>query len=78
MKDPKDPRGNLLKVKHLMSGHTKVTIDNGPFSTITVVTPTELLSDLLDTGTDQIREHLMTRKPGHFRKKGYAPPNDAT
>jgi len=67
--NPKDPRGNLLKVEKQLSGHTRVVLDNGPFRTISILARTEDLSSLLDTGTEVLWEHLMTRKPGHFRKK---------
>lgn len=63
------PLGNILKTTHNMDGTSQVRIDNGPTHTITIVTHTELLGDLTATDMRSIRDHLMSRKPGHFRVK---------
>jgi hypothetical protein len=69
MSTGKDPRGRLLKVKIDPVGRTQVIIDNGPFNTITIHGDTTNLYALLGSNLEQIRAHLMTRAPGHFRKK---------
>ena len=65
-----DPRGRVLQVKTHLSGMSQVVLDNGPFRTVTIHTRTEDLGGLVTADLAAIREHLMTRKPGHFRKKG--------
>lgn len=62
-------RGRVLKVQSQASGHSVVQLDNGPFRTISLVCHTETLSDLLASDGAELWEHLMTRKPGHFRRK---------
>lgn len=62
-------RGRVLEVKSQLSGHSTVKLDNGPVKTITLVCHTETLGDLLGADTKVLWEHLMTRKPGHFRVK---------
>ena len=69
MSVPQDPRGNLLAVSRHLDGYSRVKLDNGPASVINLLVPTELVDDLLSTDLRQVWEHVMTRKPGHFRKK---------
>ena len=69
MSASKDPRGNLLRVERKLDGYTRVALDNGPASVINLMVPTESLDDLLSTDLRRVWEHVMTRKPGHFRKK---------
>jgi hypothetical protein len=64
-----DPRGQRLKISSNLSGMSQVVLDNGPFRTITVHTRTEDLGALLGVDGAELVEHLMTRKPGHFRQK---------
>jgi hypothetical protein len=68
-----DPTGRILKITPTLAGTHHVQIDNGPVHTITVVCHSEDLPALLGTDLKAIRDHLMTRRPGHFRKKGAAP-----
>jgi hypothetical protein len=63
------PEGQILSTKRGWDGLSSVKIDNGIPHTITIVAQTETLSDLLACDLAEIREHLMTRKPGHFRRK---------
>jgi len=63
------PRGRVLKVKVNPDGTSRVVLDNGPFNTITIHCQTVTLYDLLSSDLKLIRAHLMTRHPGHFRKK---------
>lgn len=69
MTTPADPRGRVLKITHQPTGHSQVVIDNGVVSTITIHCQAETLHHLLAADLPAIREHLVTRKPGHFRKK---------
>jgi hypothetical protein len=63
------PEGQILKVQNHNSGLSTVQLDNGVPHTITIVSRTEVLHELLATDLADIRAHLMTRQPGHFRKK---------
>jgi hypothetical protein len=63
------PEGQVLKVRNHNSGLSTVELDNGVPHTITIVSRTEDLHILLGTDLADVREHLMTRKPGHFRRK---------
>lgn len=63
------PEGKILKVKQAPDGLSTVQLDNGIPHTITILTRTEELGGLLGSDLADIREHLMTRKPGHFRRK---------
>jgi hypothetical protein len=69
MNTGQDPRGRILEIKKLLDGTSRVKLDNGPFSTITIHTHTEDLETLLTQDFTKLRVHLMTRGPGHFRKK---------
>lgn len=64
------PEGRILKVKRALDGLSSVQLDNGIPHTITIVTRTEVLHELLGTDLADIRAHLMSRQPGHFRRKG--------
>ena len=66
----KPPEGKVLSVKRLTSGLSEVQVDNGIPHTFTVVTRTENLGDLLSADLAEIRAHLHSRQPGHFRRKG--------
>ena len=63
------PEGNILAITANVNGTHTIKIDNGPTKVISIVTNSELLGDLLSADLAAIREHLMTRKPGHFRRK---------
>ncbi len=63
------PRGRILKISHNLDGTSQVTIDNGADKTITLVCNSETLQDLLAADTRKLHAHVMTRVPGHFRKK---------
>jgi hypothetical protein len=65
----KPPEGQPLQVKHNMDGLTQVKLDNGVPHAITILTRTEDFPALMGSDLAAIREHLMTRKPGHFRSK---------
>ncbi len=65
-----DPKGRLLKASHLTDGTSRIVLDNGAVRTITITCHSEQLPGLLGSDLRQIRAHLMTRAPGHFRKKG--------
>ena len=69
MSETPDLRGRILKVERPETGYSQVVLDNGVSNTITVVCLAEQLGDLLSTDSRQIWEHLVTRKPGHFRSK---------
>jgi hypothetical protein len=69
MTTSKSPLGQVLKVKQNLDGMSRVQIDNGATSTINIICHTEGLESLLQEDLAAIREHLMTRKPGHFRRK---------
>jgi hypothetical protein len=64
-----NPRGTLLKLIHSPSGLSRVVLDNGFADTVTVHCRAEDAHILLDSNLPAIVEHLMTRKPGHFRWK---------
>jgi len=64
-----DPRGRVLQIKVNPDGTSRVVLDNGPVKTITIHCQTVTLHDLLSSDLKLIRAHLMTRHPGHFRKK---------
>jgi hypothetical protein len=63
------PEGRILKVQRDLSEFSRVILDNGTTNTITILSRPDQLPGLLDQDMDEIREHLMTHKPGHFRKK---------
>jgi hypothetical protein len=65
----KPPEGQILKVSNQWDGLSSVRLDNGIPHTLTLITRTEVLADLLGTDLAEIRAHLMTRQPGHFRRK---------
>jgi hypothetical protein len=65
----KTPEGRLLSVKPDMQGHHLVKLDNGPVKTITIMANSEDLPVLLGSDLAAIRAHLMSRQPGHFRRK---------
>jgi hypothetical protein len=64
-----DPKGRLLKTAHHVDGTSMAVLDNGATSTITIMCHSETLPDLLASDLAAIQAHLMTRAPGHFRKK---------
>jgi hypothetical protein len=64
-----NPRGQILRVRSRLDGMSAVQLDNGPFRKITIHTRTEDLGVLMGHDMTALVEHLMTRKPGHFRKK---------
>lgn len=64
-----DPKGRILKTRHYADGTSHVVLDNGAASTITIRTFSEDLPSLLGSDLAAIRTHLMTRGPGHFRRK---------
>jgi hypothetical protein len=63
------PEGRILSSKHSPDGLSQVTLDNGAFHRITVVTRTEDFHLLAGVDLAELRAHLMTRLPGHFRSK---------
>jgi hypothetical protein len=63
------PEGRILKVKQAWDGLSSVQIDSSLPHTITILTRTEDLEGLLGTDLAEIRTHLLTRRPGHFRRK---------
>jgi hypothetical protein len=63
------PEGKMLSVKNHWDGLSVVKVDNGVPHTISILTRTEVLGDLLSSDLTEIRAHLMTRHPGHFRSK---------
>lgn len=65
-----EPRGQVLRVRSRLNGMSTLQLDNGPFRTVTLHTRTEDLAGLMGEDLSAIVEHLMTRKPGHFRRKG--------
>lgn len=62
-------RGRLLQQQNYLDGTSRVVLDNGPFRTITIHCMAEQLPGLLGSNLQDIAAHLMTRAPGHFRKK---------
>lgn len=70
MADNESPKGRILRVANTLDGHSHVQLDNGPVNTITIMTRSEDLPELLASDLKLIRAHLMTRGPNHFRKKG--------
>lgn len=70
MSESADPKGRILRVSHHADGTSRVILDNGVVNTITIVTHSELLPGLLGQDMRAIRDHLMTRKAGHFRSGG--------
>jgi hypothetical protein len=62
-------RGNVIRATQGETGWGKVVLDNGPINTITVHCRTDTYVTLLDSDLKAIREHLLTRGPGHFRQK---------
>lgn len=62
-------KGSLLSVTHHPDGTSLVKLDNGPTMVINIITLGSDLPTLLNTDLKEIQEHLMTRRPGHFRKK---------
>lgn len=69
MSENQDPKGRVLKVTHHKDGTSRVVLDNGVVSTVTLVTHSEDLPVLLGQDMRAIREHLLTRRKGHFRSK---------
>jgi hypothetical protein len=69
MSDSRQLRGRVLKVQNRPDGMSSVVLDNGISNTITVHVFTEDLHNLLNSDTRGLWEHIVTRKPGHFRKK---------
>jgi hypothetical protein len=69
MSTDSSPLGQILSIKNLSDGTTRVKIDNGIVNTITITCHAEQLQDLLATDMKELRDHMMTRKPGHFRRK---------
>jgi hypothetical protein len=65
----KAQRGNVIQANQGETGWGKVVLDNGPVSSITIHARTDSYADLLDSDLKDIYEHLLTRKPGHFRQK---------
>lgn len=63
------PLAQVLQVRSNLSGMSKVTLDNGPFKTLTLHCRTEELGPLMAEDMAALREHLLTRKRGHFRAK---------
>lgn len=63
------PEGRILKVKQALDGLSSVQLDSNLPHTITILTRTEDLGGLLGTDLADIRTHLLTRRPGHFRRK---------
>ncbi len=70
MTDQKPLRGRILRATHHQDGTSHLILDNGPVRTITIVTFSEDLPALIGAGSHELHAHLLTRKPGHFRKKG--------
>jgi len=68
------PEGQVLKVSHHPDGLSQVKLDSGIPHTITIVTRSEDLGALLGTDLAAIRAHLLTRQPGHFRRKAVTKP----
>jgi hypothetical protein len=64
-----DPKGTILKVKRDLSGYGQLVLDNGITNTITIHCNAEDLDYLANSDLQAIREHLITRKKGHFRAK---------
>jgi hypothetical protein len=62
-------KGTVLSLTPHLDGTSLIKLDNGPARTINIVTLSSAVSDLLNADTKLIREHLMTRRPGHFRRK---------
>lgn len=63
------PEVRILKVQRDLSSLSRVVLDNGLKSTITILARPDQLPGLLESDMDEIREHLMTRKPGRIRVK---------
>jgi hypothetical protein len=63
------PEGRILKVTQAYDGLSTVKLDSSLPHTITILTRTEDLGTLLGTDLAEIRTHLLTRRPGHFRSK---------
>jgi hypothetical protein len=61
--------GSVIQANQGESGWGKVVLDNGPVSSITIHCRTDSYVTLLDSDLKDIREHLLTRKSGHFRQK---------
>lgn len=62
-------KGTVLKITPRLDGTSDIHLDNGPVRRIRIVTLSSAVPDLLGADTRAIREHLMTRRPGHFRQK---------
>lgn len=69
MATDKDPRGQILETKNYLDGTTRVKVDNGVVNTITIHCYAEQLPELMSADMRDIVAHLMTRAPGHFRRK---------
>jgi hypothetical protein len=64
-----EPLGRVLKVKRDTSALSQVILDNGLIGTITILSRPDQLPALLNSDLVAIHEHLLSRKPGHFRVK---------
>lgn len=62
-------KGTVLGITPHLDGTSHIRLDNGPVRTINIITLSSAVPDLLAADTRKIREHLMTRRPGHFRQK---------
>lgn len=63
------PLGRILRQTHHNDGTSRLVLDNGVTDTITIVTHSERLPDLLGQDMQAIRAHLMTRAPGHYARR---------
>lgn len=63
------PRGRILRITNHNDGTSRVQLDNGADKTITIVSHSEDLQDLLSHDMKAIHAHVMTSYPGKFRKK---------
>lgn len=62
-------KGRILKVTPHINGTHSVKVDNGPVRTINIITRSDQLPGLLAADMAAIVDHMMTRRPGHFRRK---------
>jgi hypothetical protein len=63
------PLGRILNLHHHPDGTSDVVLDNGADKTITIVTLSERLPDLLAEDMPKLRAHLMSRHSDHFIRK---------
>ncbi len=69
-KNPREsPKGRILRISNHPDGTSRTVLDNGPDRKITIVSFSEDLPALLGEDSKAIHAHIMTRAPGHFRKK---------